>query len=94
VTSLAYYFVTDIERDGSYPARNSMLSFASVVLREDDEICGEFEAQIAPPRNYPQTHRADDERGYASLLAKLFTLARQSLDRPEEFLRGRNERYA
>lgn len=55
--SLAHYFVTDIECDGPDPARNSMLSFASVVLREDGETCGEFEAVLAP-----RTDRAPDER--------------------------------
>jgi hypothetical protein len=48
VTSLAHYFVTDIECDGPDPSRSSMLSFASVVLREDGELCGEFEAVLKP----------------------------------------------
>jgi hypothetical protein len=205
LTALAHYFVTDIECDGPDQARNSMLSFASVVLREDGEICGEFEAVLSPRAdrqqdartmewwagqpeawkaatdaperpsvvmtryaewvesfaglrsfaarplmfdglwmdtylrtfansflldvpywgrcvfnaspldigtylsgifgkvrphtgniefpaewlgNHPHTHRAiDDARGYASLLARLLTLARQSPSRPEDFLR-------
>lgn len=48
MTAPVHYFVTDIETDGPDPARHSMLSFASVVLREDGELCGEFEATIIP----------------------------------------------
>jgi hypothetical protein len=44
----AHYFVTDIECDGPSPLTNSMLSFASVVVREDGEVCGEFEAVLEP----------------------------------------------
>jgi len=57
MTALAHYFVTDIETDGPDPARHSMLSFASVVLREDGEICGEFEATLLP-----RSDRTTDER--------------------------------
>jgi len=35
VSGPAHYFVTDIECDGPDPALNSMLSFATVVVRED-----------------------------------------------------------
>ena len=45
---LAHYFVTDIECDGPSPLTNSMLSFATVVVREDGELCGEFEAVLKP----------------------------------------------
>lgn len=48
VTASAYYFVTDIEADGPNPLRNSMLSFASVVVRDDGRLCGEFEAVLEP----------------------------------------------
>lgn len=48
MTSSAHYFVTDIETNGPDPVRHSMLSFASVVLREDGELCGEFEATLLP----------------------------------------------
>lgn len=44
----AHYFVTDIECDGPSPLKNSMLSFATVVVREDGELCGEFEAVLQP----------------------------------------------
>lgn len=44
----AYYFVTDIELDGPSTSENSMLSFATVVVREDGEICDEFEAVLEP----------------------------------------------
>lgn len=44
--ALAYYFVTDIESDGGTPLQNSMLSFATVAVREDGEMCGEFEAVL------------------------------------------------
>lgn len=44
----AHYFVTDIECDGPSPLTNSMLSFATVVVREDGELCGEFEAVLEP----------------------------------------------
>jgi hypothetical protein len=57
MTSTAHYFVTDIETNGPDPARHSMLSFASVVLREDGEICGEFEATLLP-----RLDRTVDER--------------------------------
>ncbi len=46
--ALAHYFVTDIECDGPSPLTNSMLSFATVVVREDGEPCGEFEAVLEP----------------------------------------------
>ncbi len=45
---LAHYFVTDIESDGPSPTTNSMLSFASVVVREDGDMVGEFEAVLQP----------------------------------------------
>lgn len=44
----SFYFVTDIECDGPDVSRNSMLSFATVVLRQDGEFCGEFEANLKP----------------------------------------------
>ncbi len=44
----AHYFVTDIECDGPSPLNNSMLSFATVVVREDGKLCGEFEAVLKP----------------------------------------------
>lgn len=53
----AHYFVTDIECDGPDPALNSMLSFATVVVREDGEMCGEFEAVLKP-----RADRNPDER--------------------------------
>lgn len=42
----AHYFVTDIESDGPSPISNSMLSFATVVVREDGALRGEFEAVL------------------------------------------------
>ncbi len=48
MSQLVHYFVTDIEADGPDPALNSMLAFTSVVVREDGEMCGEFEAVIEP----------------------------------------------
>jgi len=42
----AYYFVTDIEADGPSPMENSMLSFASVAVREDGVLVGEFETTL------------------------------------------------
>ncbi|MGI9413432.1 MAG: 3'-5' exoribonuclease domain-containing protein [Hyphomicrobiales bacterium] len=53
----AHYFVTDIECDGPSPMTNSMLSFATVVVREDGELCGEFEAVLQP-----RPDRQPDER--------------------------------
>ena len=47
----SYYFVTDIEADGLSPAENSMLSFASVAVREDGSLAGEFEAVLTPRRD-------------------------------------------
>lgn len=46
--TLAYYFVTDIEADGPTPTENSMLSFATVVVRQDGEVVGEFETVLEP----------------------------------------------
>ncbi|MEE9374785.1 MAG: DNA polymerase III subunit epsilon [Rhizobiaceae bacterium] len=46
MTEPAYYFVTDIELDGPSIFENSMLSFATVVVRDDGEICGEFEGVL------------------------------------------------
>jgi hypothetical protein len=53
----AHYFVTDIESDGPSPLKNSMLSFATVVVREDGRLCGEFEAVLKP-----RPDRQTDER--------------------------------
>lgn len=53
----SYYFVTDIECDGPDASLHSMLSFATVVLREDGEFCGEFEANLKP-----RPDRRADER--------------------------------
>jgi DNA polymerase III alpha subunit (gram-positive type) len=51
--ALAHYFVTDIESDGPSPMDNSMLSFASVIVREDGKLVGEFETvlETRPDRN-------------------------------------------
>jgi hypothetical protein len=46
VSAPTHYFVTDIECDGPDPARNSMLSLATVVVRDDGVFCGEFEAVL------------------------------------------------
>ncbi|MCM2473728.1 DNA polymerase III subunit epsilon [Rhizobium sp. CG5] len=56
-TSPAFYFVTDIETDGPDPAQHSMLSFATVVLRDDGALCGEFEGVLKP-----RPDRVADER--------------------------------
>jgi len=42
------YFVTDIETDGPDPARNSMLSFATVAIDEAGKFRGEFETVLTP----------------------------------------------
>lgn len=44
----AVYIVTDIEADGGVPGVNAMLAFASVAVRADGEVLGEFEAVLAP----------------------------------------------
>ncbi|MEE9313371.1 MAG: 3'-5' exoribonuclease [Rhizobiaceae bacterium] len=54
MTKAAYYFVTDIELDGPSTFENSMLSFATVVVHDDGEICGEFEAVLEPLPNHTQ----------------------------------------
>ncbi|MGR6432330.1 3'-5' exoribonuclease domain-containing protein [Rhizobium sp. PAMB 3174] len=46
MSELVHYFVTDIETDGPDCAKHSMLSFATVVVRQDGTICGEFEAAM------------------------------------------------
>ena len=43
-----YYFVTDIETNGPSPQENSMLSFATVAVREDGKLIGEFESVLQP----------------------------------------------
>lgn len=48
MTTRAYYFVTDIEADGRNPSENSMLSFATVAVRDDGVFCGEFETVMKP----------------------------------------------
>ena len=58
--SLAHYFVTDIESDGPSPMANSMLSFATIVVRQDGIQCGEFEAVLAP-----RPDRVPDDRTMA-----------------------------
>jgi hypothetical protein len=40
------YVVTDIECDGPWPGRNSLLSFGSVAVRADGTLLGEFEAVL------------------------------------------------
>lgn len=40
------YIVTDIEADGGTPGIHSMLAFASVAVREDGTMLGEFEAVL------------------------------------------------
>jgi hypothetical protein len=40
------YVVTDIECDGPWPGRHSMLSFGSVAIRADGTRLGEFEAVL------------------------------------------------
>jgi hypothetical protein len=42
----AIYIVTDIEADGGTPGIHSMLAFASVAVRADGTILGEFEAVL------------------------------------------------
>jgi hypothetical protein len=48
VTLPIHYFVTDIEADGPSVHANSMLSFATVVVREDGAILDSFEAVLEP----------------------------------------------
>ncbi|MDJ0613234.1 MAG: 3'-5' exoribonuclease [Rhizobiaceae bacterium] len=48
MTIKTHYFVTDIETDGPAPSENSMLSFATVAVRNDGEISEEFEAVLEP----------------------------------------------
>lgn len=43
-----HYFVTDIEADGPSVHANSMLSFATVVVRQDGDILDSFEAVLEP----------------------------------------------
>jgi DNA polymerase III alpha subunit (gram-positive type) len=45
---LAVYIVTDIEADGGTPGVHSMIAFASIAMREDGTVLGEFEAVLAP----------------------------------------------
>ena len=49
------YFVTDIEADGPDPAKNSMLSFATVACSEERGIIDSFEA-VLRPRTDRATH--------------------------------------
>lgn len=51
------YVVTDIELDGLDPAKNSMLSFASVAITVESGIIGKFEANV-----FPRPDRTADPR--------------------------------
>ena len=51
------YFVTDVELDGPDPDKNSMLSFATCVVRSDGKLLGEFEAVLEIP---PDRHADED----------------------------------
>ena len=42
------FFVTDIETDGPNPDRNSMLSFATVIVDETGESVAEYQAVLEP----------------------------------------------
>ncbi len=42
------YIVTDIEADGIYPGRNSMMAFASVAVSLPFRVHGQFEAVLTP----------------------------------------------
>ena len=57
---LAHYFVTDVEIDGPDPAHHSMLSFATVVVRQDGAAVAEFEAVLQP-----RPERTSDEKTMA-----------------------------
>ena len=51
MTDPVHYFVTDIEADGPSVYDHSMLSFATVCVREDGEILDQFEANMTPLSN-------------------------------------------
>lgn len=42
------YVVTDVEVDGPWPGPSSMRAFASVAVRADGSVAGEFEAVLEP----------------------------------------------
>ena len=48
MNDLTHYFVTDVETDGPDPDKHSMMSFATVVVREDGVLRGSFEANLEP----------------------------------------------
>ena len=54
------YVSTDIEADGPVPGPHSMLSLASVALRADKSVVGEFTVNLAPlpgAAPHPRTRR-------------------------------------
>ena len=51
------YIITDIEADGGTPGVHSMLAFASVAVRADGTVLGEFEAVLKRPDGAAQDPR-------------------------------------
>ena len=81
---LAHYFVTDIECDGPSPLTNSMLSFATVVVREDGTLCGEFEAVLAPR---PDKQTDEGTMAFWKAHPKAWTAATSNPEPPSEVMR-------
>lgn len=55
--TFAVYIVTDIEADGGTPGVHSMIAFASVAVRSDGKVLGEFEAVLTPLEGATQDPR-------------------------------------
>jgi hypothetical protein len=65
------YVSTDIEADGPIPGPHSMLSFASVALRADKAVVGEFTANLQPlPGAQPHPRTMAWWEGFPEALAK------------------------
>ncbi len=80
-SDLAHYFVTDVETDGPNPSEHSMLSFATVVVREDGEMCGEFETNLVPR----QDRQPDPETmAWWKTQPEAFAALKQNVEGPEE----------
>ena len=74
------YVSTDVEADGPIPGPHSMLSLASVALRADKTIVGEFAVNLAPlPGASPHPRTMTWWGGFPEALAK----ARENPEAPE-----------
>ena len=80
---LTHYFVNDVETDGQSPLYSSMLSFATIVVREDGRIVGEFEA-VLEPRSDKEPH--PDTMAFWKTQPEAWAAATNNPQRPKEVM--------